>query len=91
MGIFSFVGSAMFVFGTFSKGEKKMRVFYLLGALILASIFAISGLNNALNISQFGLNVVNAIIHIYYLSADYRKKRNYKKLIEKVDVMSRVA
>ena len=91
MNILSFIGSAMFVFGTFSKKEKKMRIFYLLGAIILASIFASNGLNNAINISQFILNVLNAIIHIYYLSADYRKRRNYKKLIHKVDIMSKVA
>ena len=91
MDILSFIGSAMFVLGTFSKKEKKMRMFYLLGAIILASIFASSGLNNGINISQFMLNVLNAIIHIYYLSADYRKRRNHKKLIRKVDEMSKVA
>jgi len=89
MEIAPFIASGMFVSGSFVKGVNKMRMFFLIGAVIFAIVFAMAGLNNSNNIANFSLNVLNIVLHTYHLIHDNKKglelfsKSSYNKSISK--------
>lgn len=84
LGVLSWAGSAMFIAGSFVKTSRNMRIFYLIGAIVLCCVFAGNGLNNLTNLSQFVLNLINICLHVWNLIFDKipNKRRNYKNIKE---------
>ena len=89
LGTISFIGSGMFILGSACKSPKAMRLAMLVGASIFAFVFAKSGLNNGVNLSNFILNITNVFLHLWRLSEDYRERRRTKKIMEKVEKLSK--
>ena len=83
IGAISFIGSGMFILGSACKTAKGMRIAMLIGAVIFCFVFACSGLNNGVNLSNFILNATNVVLHIYHLSSGMRKRHSEKKLVER--------
>ena len=89
LGTISFIGSGMFILGSACKSPKVMRLAMLIGASIFAFVFAKSGLNNGVNLSNFILNITNVFLHLWRLSEDYRERRKTKKIMERVERLSK--
>jgi hypothetical protein len=93
LGTISFVGSGMFILGSACKSPRAMRLAMLIGASIFAFVFAKSGLNNGVNLSNFILNIINVFLHSWRLSEDWREyiqdRRQAKKIMKKVEEISK--
>ena len=87
----AYIGSIFFVAGSFVSNVKRMRYFYLIGALIFVSVFAHTDLSKAENLANLLLNLFNVALHIYNLSKDWFKRRKNIKLHDKAIQIARVA
>ena len=87
----AYIGSMFFVVGSFVSNVKRMRYFYLVGALIFVSVFARTDLSKAENLANLLLNLFNVALHIYNLSKDWFKRRKSIKLHNKAIQIARVA
>jgi len=87
----AYIGSIFFVIGSFASNIKRMRYFYLVGALIFVLVFARTDLSKAENLANLLLNLFNVALHIYNLSKDWFKRRKSIKLHNKAIQIARVA
>lgn len=87
----AYIGSIFFVVGSFVSNVKRMRYFYLVGALIFVSVFACTDLSKAENLANLLLNLFNVVLHVYNLSKDWFKRRKNIKLHDKAIQIARVA
>jgi hypothetical protein len=87
----AYIGSIFFVVGSFVSNIKRMRYFYLVGALVFVIVFAQTDLSKAENLANLLLNLFNVVLHIYNLSKDWFKRRKNIKLHDKAIQIARVA
>jgi hypothetical protein len=87
----AYIGSMFFVIGSFVSNVKRMRYFYLVGALVFVIVFAQTDLSKSENLANLLLNSFNVILHVYNLSKNWFKERKNIKLHNKAIQIARVA
>ena len=87
----AYIGSMFFVIGSFVSNVKRMRYFYLIGALVFVIVFAQTDLSKSENLANLLLNSFNVALHIYNLSKNWFKERRNTKLHNKAIQIARVA
>lgn len=87
----AYIGSMFFVVGSFVSNVKRMRYFYLVGALVFVIVFAHTDLSKAENLANLLLNLFNVVLHTYNLSKNWFKERKNIKLHNKAIQIARVA
>ena len=87
----AYIGSMFFVIGSFVSSVKRMRYFYLVGALVFVIVFAQTDLSKSENLANLLLNLFNVFLHVYNLSKNWFKERRNIKLHNKAIQIARVA
>lgn len=87
----AYIGSMFFVVGSFVSNIKRMRYFYLVGALVFVIVFAQTDLSKSENLANLLLNAFNVVLHVYNLSKNWFNERKNIKLHNKDIQIARVA